>query len=123
MKITPDPWFPFGRDRKQVIRDYGIEAYAHYLAKTANHQKFQKVVAMISLSCTDICGERFQMSVIWERQFSGGNGRSSGRGTTVTIRLPHRFTDRPEVSDEFPPAAPPGTPAAPPTQEPGLGEK
>ena len=46
-----------------------------------------------------------------------------GRGTTVTIRLPHRFTDRPEVSDEFPPAAPPGTPAAPPTQEPGLGEK
>jgi signal transduction histidine kinase len=29
-----------------------------------------------------------------------------GRGTTVTIRLPHRFTDRPEVVDEFPPSAP-----------------
>jgi len=35
-----------------------------------------------------------------------------GRGTTVTIRLPHRFTDRPEL-DEFPPAAPPEAPAAP----------
>ena len=23
-----------------------------------------------------------------------------GRGTTVTIRLPHRFVDRPEVGDE-----------------------
>jgi signal transduction histidine kinase len=44
-----------------------------------------------------------------------------GRGTTVTIRLPHRFTDSPEVVDEFPPAAPPGTPAAPSTQEPGSG--
>jgi signal transduction histidine kinase len=42
-----------------------------------------------------------------------------GRGTTVTIRLPHRFTDRPEVSDEFPPAAAPEAPAAPSTQEPG----
>jgi len=26
-----------------------------------------------------------------------------GRGTTVTIHLPHRFTDRPEVSEEAPP--------------------
>ena len=43
-----------------------------------------------------------------------------GRGTTVTIRLPHRFTDSPEVGDESPPAAPPAAPstpeiAAPPT--------
>src|SRR3989339_386637 len=44
-----------------------------------------------------------------------------GRGTTVTIRLPHRFTDRPEVGDEFPPVAPPVTPAAPSTPEPGQG--
>jgi hypothetical protein len=52
-----------------------------------------------------------------------------GRGTIVTIRLPHRFTDRPEVSDEFPPAVPPAVPpaaapeapAAPSTQEPGQG--
>jgi len=48
-----------------------------------------------------------------------------GRGTTVTIRLPHRFTDRPEVSDEFPPAVPPAAapeaPAAPSTPEPGSG--
>ncbi|MDP1760945.1 MAG: ATP-binding protein, partial [Deltaproteobacteria bacterium] len=44
-----------------------------------------------------------------------------GRGTTVTIRLPHRFTDRPEVGDEFPPAAPPVAPAAPSTPEPGQG--
>ncbi len=44
-----------------------------------------------------------------------------GRGTTVTIRLPHRFTDRPEVVDEFPPAAPPKAPAAPSTPEPGPG--
>ena len=29
-----------------------------------------------------------------------------GRGTTVTIRLPHRFTDRPEIADEFPPVTP-----------------
>lgn len=35
-----------------------------------------------------------------------------GRGTTVTIRLPHRFTDRPEVAEEFPASA---TPAAPPS--------
>ena len=42
-----------------------------------------------------------------------------GRGTTVTIRLPHRFTDRPEVGDEFPPAAPPEAPAAPSTPEAG----
>jgi signal transduction histidine kinase len=41
-----------------------------------------------------------------------------GRGTTVTIRLPHRFTDRPEVVDEFPPGAPP-TPAAPGVPETG----
>ncbi|PIU54556.1 MAG: sensor histidine kinase [Deltaproteobacteria bacterium CG07_land_8_20_14_0_80_60_11] len=45
-----------------------------------------------------------------------------GQGTTVTIRLPHRFTDRPEVVDEFPPAAPPGTLAAPSTQGPGPGK-
>jgi hypothetical protein len=32
------------------------------------------------------------------------------RGTTVTIRLPHRFTDSPEVVDEFPPSTPPATP-------------
>lgn len=44
-----------------------------------------------------------------------------GRGTTVTIRLPHRFTDSPEVVDEFPPVAPPEAPAAPSTQEPGQG--
>ena len=44
-----------------------------------------------------------------------------GRGTTVTIRLPHRFTDSPEVGDEFPPAAPPEAPAAPSTPEPGPG--
>jgi signal transduction histidine kinase len=46
-----------------------------------------------------------------------------GRGTTVTIRLPHRFTDSPEVSDEFPPAAPPApeAPAAPSTPEAGPG--
>jgi len=42
-----------------------------------------------------------------------------GRGTTVTIRLPHRFTDRPEVGDEFPPIAPPVAPAAPSTPEAG----
>jgi signal transduction histidine kinase len=40
-----------------------------------------------------------------------------GRGTTVTIRLPHRFTDRPEVVDEFPPSAPPAAPATPSTTE------
>jgi len=44
-----------------------------------------------------------------------------GRGTTVTIRLPHRFTDRPEVMDELPPAAPPEAPAAPSTPGPGSG--
>jgi signal transduction histidine kinase len=44
-----------------------------------------------------------------------------GRGTTVTIRLPHRFTESPEVGDEFPPVAPPVAPAAPSTQEPGPG--
>jgi len=44
-----------------------------------------------------------------------------GRGTTVTIRLPHRFTDSPEVGDEFPPVAPPVAPAAPSTPEPGSG--
>jgi signal transduction histidine kinase len=43
-----------------------------------------------------------------------------GRGTTVTIRLPHRFTDRPEVVDEFPPATPPAAPAAP--ENPDIGE-
>ncbi|MBU4354036.1 MAG: HAMP domain-containing histidine kinase [Proteobacteria bacterium] len=45
-----------------------------------------------------------------------------GRGTTVTIRLPHRFTDRPEMGDEVPPVAPPEAPAAPSTQAPGSGE-
>jgi signal transduction histidine kinase len=35
-----------------------------------------------------------------------------GRGTTVTIRLPHRFTDRPEIADEFLPDRP-EAPAAP----------
>ena len=44
-----------------------------------------------------------------------------GRGTTVTIRLPHRFTDSPEVGDEFPPVAPPVAPAAPPAPEAGSG--
>jgi signal transduction histidine kinase len=46
-----------------------------------------------------------------------------GRGTTVTIRLPRRFTDRPEVVDEFPPVAPPETPSAPETPEPGQKEE
>ncbi|MFA5110750.1 MAG: HAMP domain-containing sensor histidine kinase [Desulfobaccales bacterium] len=40
-----------------------------------------------------------------------------GQGTTVTIRLPHRFTDRPEVGEEFPPPPPPAAPAAPETPE------
>ncbi len=45
-----------------------------------------------------------------------------GRGTTVTIRLPHRFTESPEVGDELPPAAPHRrAPAAPLTQEPESG--
>jgi signal transduction histidine kinase len=44
-----------------------------------------------------------------------------GRGTTVTIRLPHRFTDSPEVMDEFPPITPPVAPAAPSTPEAGSG--
>ena len=44
-----------------------------------------------------------------------------GRGTSVTIRLPHRFTDRPEVVDEFPPVAPPSAPPTPSTPEPGSG--
>jgi signal transduction histidine kinase len=43
------------------------------------------------------------------------------RGTTVTIRLPHRFTDSPEVGDELPPVAPPVAPAAPSTPEAGQG--
>jgi signal transduction histidine kinase len=33
-----------------------------------------------------------------------------GRGTTVTIRLPHRFVDRPEVGEEPEPAPPPQSP-------------
>ncbi len=41
-----------------------------------------------------------------------------GRGTTVTIRLPHRFTDSPEVVEEFPSAAPPEAPPALESQEP-----
>jgi signal transduction histidine kinase len=44
-----------------------------------------------------------------------------GWGTVVTIRLPHRFTDRPEVVDEFPPTAAPEAPAAPSTPEAGPG--
>jgi signal transduction histidine kinase len=36
-----------------------------------------------------------------------------GRGTTVTIRLPHRFTDSPEMGNGFPPVAPPAAPATP----------
>ena len=40
-----------------------------------------------------------------------------GRGTTVTIRLPHRFTDRLEIADEFPPVRP-EAPAAPEIPEP-----
>ena len=43
------------------------------------------------------------------------------RGTTVTIRLPHRFKDSPEVGDEFPPVVPPVAPAAPSTPEAGSG--
>jgi signal transduction histidine kinase len=35
-----------------------------------------------------------------------------GQGTTVTIRLPHRFGERPEVSEEQPPAASEPPPAA-----------
>jgi len=34
-----------------------------------------------------------------------------GRGTTVTIRLPHRFVDRPEVGEEPEPSPMPPTPA------------
>jgi hypothetical protein len=41
-----------------------------------------------------------------------------GRGTTVTIRLPHRFTDRPEVAEELPLSALPATPPEPETPEP-----
>jgi hypothetical protein len=33
------------------------EVYAHYLAKNEDHQKFPKVIAMISLSSTGICGD------------------------------------------------------------------
>ncbi|MCK9374661.1 MAG: HAMP domain-containing histidine kinase [Syntrophobacterales bacterium] len=40
-----------------------------------------------------------------------------GQGTTVTIRLPHRFTDTPEVGEEFSPPTPPAAPAAPATPE------
>jgi signal transduction histidine kinase len=36
-----------------------------------------------------------------------------GRGTTVTIRLPHRFTDRPEVTEGLPPAPPSEAAASP----------
>ena len=45
-----------------------------------------------------------------------------GRGTTVTIRLPHRFTDSPEMGDEFPrrPARGPCRPLNPGT---GVGLK
>jgi len=37
-----------------------------------------------------------------------------GRGTTVTISLPLRFTEAQEVSEELPPA---GGPAGPPPSE------
>jgi signal transduction histidine kinase len=39
-----------------------------------------------------------------------------GRGTTVTIRLPHRFSEAAEVSEEAAPSGEPGS--APPTSEP-----
>jgi signal transduction histidine kinase len=41
-----------------------------------------------------------------------------GRGTSVTIRLPHRFTDRPEVAMEMPPSTPPEVSPGSETQEP-----
>jgi signal transduction histidine kinase len=42
-----------------------------------------------------------------------------GRGTTVTIRLPHRFTDRPEIAEELPPAPEiPKSPAPSKTSDP-----
>ncbi len=41
-----------------------------------------------------------------------------GRGTTVTIRLPHRFTDRPEVAEELQSSLPPTAPPEPETSEP-----
>jgi signal transduction histidine kinase len=44
-----------------------------------------------------------------------------GWGTTVTIRLPLRFTDRPEVAEELPPAGPTLPPTAPETPEGGPG--
>jgi signal transduction histidine kinase len=40
-----------------------------------------------------------------------------GRGTTVTIRLPHRFTDRPEVAEEARPAGPRQAPSDPKSPE------
>jgi signal transduction histidine kinase len=46
-----------------------------------------------------------------------------GWGTTVTIRLPLRFTDRPEVAEELPPAAPALAPTTPKTPKPGQGEQ
>jgi signal transduction histidine kinase len=45
-----------------------------------------------------------------------------GRGTTVTIRLPHRFTDRPEVSEELSPPEE-GPPPAEPGPAPGASEE
>ena len=41
-----------------------------------------------------------------------------GRGTTVTIRLPHRFTDRPEVVEEFASATLPEAPETPEISDP-----
>jgi len=38
-----------------------------------------------------------------------------GRGTTVTIRLPHRFTDSPEMGTSF---RPPPRPRLPPLRQP-----
>jgi signal transduction histidine kinase len=42
-----------------------------------------------------------------------------GRGTTVTIRLPLRFGERPEVSEEAGPSEEPGGPAGEPGPAPG----
>jgi signal transduction histidine kinase len=44
-----------------------------------------------------------------------------GWGTTVTIRLPLRFTDRPEVEEKLPPGAPVLPPTTPETPEGGPG--
>jgi signal transduction histidine kinase len=46
-----------------------------------------------------------------------------GWGTTVTIRLPLRFADRPEVAEELAPSAPAIAPATPETPKRGQREK